>query len=177
MKKSFFFWLIILSYTANGQIIEKYFFEPRDLNLADTNLISPLDKKASFWIERTILDDNIFIDSYLLCKAPLSKCQIKYKKLPNGNWDIFFDDKWFLLFNSKISEIQKSQILSDSTFIIPIITEFSLLDKNIYGFIIKNLSKYEPENNNIFLFNPNFGIIGIITPRTNLIRSDFIIKR
>lgn len=164
-------------------LITKYSFVPKNNNLTDTNYISSADKKLSFEITREIMleggsgKDSIFIDYPLICVSDEPYCGVKYKKMINGNWLVYGNKTWNPFFDKTLNKLKVAQMNEDSLFFIPLEKENITIanNENLYGFKAATLKVnfYEPENNNIFLFDPDFGVVAIKMPATDLVRSDF----
>lgn len=169
--------IIILLYyfsTTSGfaQSEIEFPFVPRDLNLIDSVNISDLDRSKSFNLHRTILNDSIFVDSQILCVSFKNECAIKLLKSYNGDWLIESDQKWALFYDNSKQELQSFQISSKDYTLLALPKKKA--GKTIVNpFYFKTNEGYESDKNTTFLFHPAFGVVGIITAQTNLIRYDF----
>ncbi len=152
-----------------SQEIIRYCFAPTNENFIDTSYTSAYE---SISIERIVINKNEYIDLKILCIGDAPQCAFHYKKDSVGNWFIYFN-KWSLFYDVEVLNILKTEIINDSIYIFPVVVKELNIKTKVFGFKTKEIHFHEPENNNVYFFEPNFGIIAIETNQTLLVREDF----
>ena len=173
MKKNilFYLYLTIINYSFSQKKIEFIYF-PRDENFLDTFNITHFDKKFTFKSERIFFENGTFSDSKILCVKDSVLCGFIFKKDLENNWYLKSNTDWKLFYNSKKARISKVKIV-EKKFMINPIDLIKINNEIIYSFQLLPLNNIKVGESNKFWFSPYYGIIGIQTSNSLLIRNDF----
>lgn len=163
--------LFINCFQSYSQTIQ-YCYVPRDTNYIESFYVSKHNWAFAFKSNRRINKiDSSFYDSHIWCNSDSIDCDASFKKDSLNNWFIYLANKWILFYENKEKNIQHIVGNKCGFDVIPF-KEKTIKNVVMYGFYYKDNCKLGGEVDNIYWFNPNFGIIAIENPSIRLVRSD-----
>lgn len=146
-------------------------FLPKDHTLSNDEEYFLYD---SLITKRKVISSTEFMEIGILCADFSKDCSARFRIDKNRNWDVFFQKKWQRFYNALSNKLQIINIKSNEVQIEPVLNKEIADGKYaLLCYRLSNLKHIEPDNNTLYWFHPDFGVVVIERNSTFFVRKDF----
>jgi hypothetical protein len=173
MRYYLIFFLLFIGDIAHSQSEITFNFPRKDGTLK--NPVKPPLFDSLITINRKIISNHEFEDFGIRCADEYSsECSMKFKVDEKQNWFVFFENRWKMLYDASTHKLQTVDIKSGGDEIIPFpLNEIADGKYALLCYMIINRKWHERDNNTLYWFHPQFGVVVIESGYSFWVREDF----